>query len=50
MCGSGRGTSCASGAIGFDCAPDHMPSEVNALLDCATPDGGAPGSYCCRTP
>jgi len=50
MCGVAASQDCARGGIGFDCAGAHTPSEVNPLLECTTPDGGASGSYCCQTP
>lgn len=50
MCGVTASAACSSGAIGFDCAGAHTPSEVNALLECSVPDGGATGTYCCQTP
>ncbi len=49
-CGAAASTSCSSGAIGFDCAGAHTPTEVNPLLACTVPEGGATGSYCCQTP
>jgi hypothetical protein len=43
-------TTCAGSAAAFACSAGHAPSEVNPLLDCVQPDGGAPGTFCCRTP
>jgi hypothetical protein len=48
-CGSAL-SSCAGAAIGFDCAAGHDPTDLNAVLACAAPDGGSAGAFCCETP
>jgi hypothetical protein len=48
-CGSAP-SGCAGAAIGFACAAGHDPTELNAVLACAAPDGGSAGAFCCETP
>jgi hypothetical protein len=41
---------CPGATIGFDCAAGHDPTELNAALACAAPDGGSVGAFCCEMP
>jgi hypothetical protein len=50
LCGAGAESTCAGGSIGFTCTGGHTPVEVNPILHCARPDGGAAGAFCCETP
>ncbi len=48
-CG-GASSTCVGASIGFLCVGAHTPAELNALLSCDVPAGGAGGSFCCQTP